>query len=103
MQNPCPDFAFLHILFTRLPHMGTSLVGQPVNTVIAEPQMMLVPVLGLLFREVCLDLDWTQALDVWVAEISRIFSSIVERVCWSAKCLDHGLAVNDDIRGRGKG
>jgi hypothetical protein len=59
--------------------------------------MMLVAISGLLFGQMCLDLDGPEVANVVMTKVTCILRSVVVLIHVVAESLDNGLAVNDNI------
>ena len=113
VYHPCSYFALLGIVLARCAKVVAGLIGQPVDSDIAKPEVMHITFFGLLFGQVSLDFDSMETVDMGMFEVPRIFGPVVIGVPGIVEGLDHGLAVNDDIGpwclhmgisiGRGKG
>jgi hypothetical protein len=57
VNNASSNLTFLGIFLGQVAQVGPGFIGQPVDTVIPKPPVVLVAVASLVFGQMCLDLD----------------------------------------------
>jgi hypothetical protein len=100
VKNPGANLALLNVFLGRGTEVGSGIVREAVNPLVASPVLMFSSVFGLLLRLMSFDLGGLQFPNPWYLEEASMFSPVVMRKGGRAKCLNYRLAVTDEFSGR---